>query len=436
MQNEAQYELDRKAAKISALFSNNLDKYEYLTGEKLGLKLNTIEQAKFEYSPLGKKNDKGLDKDKDKKEGLLKRLKDTEDKNKEHLKVFKDQLEKQPFISKVKNPNFNNVSFKNLLDDKSMEVFDEIKNQDEIIDYSQLNFIGSSKKYNFHFGDFLSLGSLAENTYNGNISLDTAKQKQRKMEDMLESFINYSLIKNMYKSKKIKCFLNAKEFYKGRRNIVIAFEDNTFPLPKPYVFGKNEWKEKGIPINETFMPKTIKLSFLENNNQNEFSEKENELLHRDFGYKNIDELIAAFNNIKTDGDFGELFEKIDNKLSTLKKLVKIVSNKTEKKRMNNVIKSIEFALDYVALDKNVSYSYNDGDNKQDIFDSEFSDTGGNGLRILTPNQMLSRLPITLAQLNAGNNSEKLKNEIRQLLYSLYRSKKLTKQLYKSLIDII
>ena len=59
-----------------------------------------------------------------------------------------------------------------------------------------------------------------------------------------------------------------------------------------------------------------------------------------------------------------------------------------------------------------------------------------GLKILTPKQMLSRLPIILAQLKAGNNSEKLKNEIRQLLYSLYRSKKLTKQLYKSLIDII
>ena len=59
-----------------------------------------------------------------------------------------------------------------------------------------------------------------------------------------------------------------------------------------------------------------------------------------------------------------------------------------------------------------------------------------GLKILTPNEMLSRLSITLVQLKAGNNSEKLKNEIRQLLYSLYRSKKLTKQLYKSLIDII
>ena len=56
-----------------------------------------------------------------------------------------------------------------------------------------------------------------------------------------------------------------------------------------------------------------------------------------------------------------------------------------------------------------------------------------GSNILTPNQMLSRLPITLAQLKAGNNSEKLKNEIRLLLYSLYRSKKLV---YKSLVDII
>ena len=65
-----------------------------------------------------------------------------------------------------------------------------------------------------------------------------------------------------------------------------------------------------------------------------------------------------------------------------------------------------------------------------------SPTEGKGLKILTPNQMLSGLPITLTQLKAGNNYEKLKNEIRQLLYSLYRSKKLTKQLCKSLIDII
>ena len=61
---------------------------------------------------------------------------------------------------------------------------------------------------------------------------------------------------------------------------------------------------------------------------------------------------------------------------------------------------------------------------------------GKGLKILTPNQMLSRLLITLAQLKAGNDSEKLKNETRQLLYSLYRSKNMTKQVCNNLIKYI
>ena len=60
-------------------------------------------------------------------------------------------------------------------------------------------------------------------------------------------------------------------------------------------------------------------------------------------------------------------------------------------------------------------------------------TEGKGFKILTPNQILRRLPISLSQLETGNNSEKLTNEIRQLLFSLYRSKNLTKQLYKSLV---
>ena len=64
------------------------------------------------------------------------------------------------------------------------------------------------------------------------------------------------------------------------------------------------------------------------------------------------------------------------------------------------------------------------------------DQEGKGLKILTPNQMLSRLPIALAQLKAGNNSERLKNEIRQLLYSLYRSENMTKQVYNNLLNYI
>ena len=59
---------------------------------------------------------------------------------------------------------------------------------------------------------------------------------------------------------------------------------------------------------------------------------------------------------------------------------------------------------------------------------------GEGLRILTPTQMLKRLPIALAQIKAGNNSESLLNEIRQIVYSLYRSKEITKKVYSNIIQ--
>ena len=61
---------------------------------------------------------------------------------------------------------------------------------------------------------------------------------------------------------------------------------------------------------------------------------------------------------------------------------------------------------------------------------------GKGLKILTPNQMLKRLAIALAQINAGNNSESLLNEIRQIVYSLYRSKEITKKVYNNIINSI
>ena len=63
-------------------------------------------------------------------------------------------------------------------------------------------------------------------------------------------------------------------------------------------------------------------------------------------------------------------------------------------------------------------------------------TKGTGLKRLTPEQMLQRLPIVLAQVKAGNNSESLLNEIRQLLYSLYQSKQITKEVYTKIIKSI
>ena len=66
-----------------------------------------------------------------------------------------------------------------------------------------------------------------------------------------------------------------------------------------------------------------------------------------------------------------------------------------------------------------------------IYKSKQNETKGKGLKVLTPKQMLQRLPIALAQVKAGNNSESLLNEIRQIGYSLYQTKQITKKVYKA-----
>ena len=87
--NNAEYNLDRMNAEISAYSSGDLPKYEYLTKKDLGYKPDAFEQAKFEYSPLSKVCTDGLDKS-DKKEGLLKRLKSNEDKSNNQLLAIKN----------------------------------------------------------------------------------------------------------------------------------------------------------------------------------------------------------------------------------------------------------------------------------------------------------------------------------------------------------
>ena len=65
-----------------------------------------------------------------------------------------------------------------------------------------------------------------------------------------------------------------------------------------------------------------------------------------------------------------------------------------------------------------------------------SETKGTGLKILIPKQMLQRLPIALAQVKTGNNSESLLNEIRQIVYTLYQSKQITKRVYNNIFKSI
>ena len=120
-------------------------------------------------------------------------------------------------------------------------------------------------------------------------------------------------------------------------------------------------------------------------------------------------------------------------------MLKAVYTKNDKNKNNRLVTMIKSKLDDLKNEiedmDNEEKEIEDPDKIRDIVERilGFNDLNqkGQGLKILTPDQILSRLPITLAQLKAGNNSE-LKNEIRELFYSLCRSKKLTKTLYNNL----
>ena len=165
MQNEAQYDLGRKASKISALLSNNLDKYEYLTGEDFGLKPSTVE-TKFEYSPLGKIFNKGFDED-DKKEGLLKRLINLEDKNEELLKA------------KNKTENIKEVT--DFVDEhlslEAKELIEEIRVIQKDLDYRKLKIRGGNNT-DYDFSDYKTFKELFRNLHYKRITIEEAEREQ------------------------------------------------------------------------------------------------------------------------------------------------------------------------------------------------------------------------------------------------------------------
>ena len=156
--------------------------------------------------------------------------------------------------------------------------------------------------------------------------------------------------------------------------------------------------------------------------------------------------MIAFNKQIIDDEIGlneELFKKYFNfqRRSDMLMYLNKTNDKEKNKELVNVINSR--LKDLKAEIKKMSDAEIEVEDPELIVDIveevlKFNEQNqqGKSLKILTPNQILSRLPITLAQLKIGNNSEKLKNEIRQSLYFLYHSKNMTKQVYNNLINYI
>ena len=180
-QNEAQYDRDRKVAKISALPSKNLDKYEYLTGEDLHHKSSIVDQTKFDYYSLSKFFNKGL-KEKDKKEGLLKRLKYIEDKSEEQLKTIKSKNE---YIKEITDFVEEPLSL------EAKELIQEIRIIQKDIDYRKLKVTGGNKNM-YDFSDYKIFKELFKDLYYRNMTIDEAERKQDEFDAVSGALSEYS----------------------------------------------------------------------------------------------------------------------------------------------------------------------------------------------------------------------------------------------------
>ena len=229
LQNEAQYDLDRKAAKISVLSSNNFDKYEYLTGEDLDLKPTTVEKARFEYSPMSKVFNNGLTEE-DKKEGLLKRLRNTEAKKRN---AIKDQGKKQ--LNAIKNIHIGSkpVAYFSKITPEAKELMNELREEENFIDNKRL----LCAKTDGTIYDFTVLkGSIKfDSVISNKDSLNDAKDSQNNMLVMLNNLEKYNP-KNLKKVKpREETLANAGILHDDRNKIINAFENGVFLLKRKVV---------------------------------------------------------------------------------------------------------------------------------------------------------------------------------------------------------
>ena len=216
-QNESQYNLDEEATKISALSSNNLDKYHLLIGEDLGLKPSTIEQAKYEYSPLGKIFNKGLSKE-DKKEELFKWLKNIEDKNEKLLEVKNNT---KGNIKEVTDFVDQHLSL------EAKELIEEIKAIQKDVDYRKLKIKGGNN-VDYDFSDYKTFKELFRDLYYKKTTIDYAERKQDEITGVMGALKAYPPRDNKYIEEKISLQIMLKTFTKGEKKLLKGLKTKYF----------------------------------------------------------------------------------------------------------------------------------------------------------------------------------------------------------------
>ena len=302
--NNAQYNLDRMNAEISADSSGDLPKYESLTKKDLGYKPDAFEQAKFEYSPLGKVFTDGLDKS-DRKKGLLKRLKNIEDRSNDKLLNIKNIS--RPAIKGENNDDVNDEyktvqDFKQELIDKNILHLDGVKKFDNIINkwkqtkdkeivYKNVDTKVNTTKFNQY--------KIFENYLNKKIDYDGI--------DMIEKSIKNG-IKIYQKGPRINkhkyIINNNNKIIKSIEVLKSMIDNDEFKIPGEYYVKPNinlDWMNDKVRYEET--AEETYTDYMKGNNYNEL--------------KFIKDFITKINNgaINNKNKAGNEFIKLKQKVA-------------------------------------------------------------------------------------------------------------------------
>ena len=328
-QNEAQYDLDRKVAKISAFFSNNLDKYEYQTGENLDVKPSTVEQERFEYSPLGRVFNRGL-KNEVKKEGLVKRVKNIEDKKEEVLKAIKDKTE-----IKLKIDLFDED-----LTPEAIVLIKETKSIEENVDYEKLSFTGGNNKV-YSLDSFKIFQKLTKDIRNKNMIIDEAEIKQNKFAEKLDELRTYPARRSKYIDLKEIVSKNVKNCYDGWEKIVYGFKDGILLLSK-----KDSTKTDSsdqTDILDTPEQKNLMIYFirLEKNKNIDMI-----LFKQIFDYDTLDKMLQILRGLQRVDSYNQKVFPIEDTIISFGDRVKKMSEGVDKNKGKEILKMVSKILDF------------------------------------------------------------------------------------------
>ena len=334
---------------------------------------------------------------------------------------------------------------KNILLKSGVKKFDKIINKwkqtkDKEIVYKNVDAKVNTKTFNIY--------KILENCLNKNIINDRINMIDKSIKDGIE----------IYKKRRCtKIINNSNEIIKAIELFKSVIENNEFIIPEEYIFKPNNNVDLDWMINKDGFVETAEEArkyYMKGKNDNELK------LIKDFITKINN---GSINNNKAGNEFRKLKQKVTNynlrhdlikdlerdlfgedieSIEPDEKYEESIAERVRTRRQNTqrtFVSSSPPKKDYSEEAANFLKDAEEEKKGQKRFSDDYDSNGwssGSGLKILTNKQMLNRLPILLAQVEAGNNSNKLKNEARQILYSLYRSRVLTKTVYNNLIKSI